>query len=473
MAENWQTIDWARVEQQVRQMQAEIVKAARAGNTRGIIQWQDRLTQSREARWLAVRRVTSSGGKHTSGVDKDVWTRPAQKWEAAQRMDPRSYRPQPARRTYIPKANGAQRPLGILTMADRAMQALYYFAVDPVAETLSDPHSYGFRQYRSTADAITRCLDIFREPNAPEWVLEADIEACFDSISHQWLLEHVLMEQRILKAWLSAGYVEKGKTFATTKGLPQGGVISPTLANMALDGLERLLHEHFAYRANRTRSDRVQLVRFADDFIVTATNKAMLGEEVKPLLAQFLAQRGMQFSASKTRMTRVNEGFEFLGFHVKKPLFGRVQAAPTRKRFEAVMQQVQATLQDASVTTAAQAIARLTPVIRGWATYYDHVEQRGMFAELDDAVSHACEAWAKRRHPGWFTGKAIARYFAPIKGQSPCFTDERGQRLFRAQEMPLRQHAAIDPASNAYDPQWDRYFATRKRAHRTETKKIA
>ena len=160
-------------------------------------------------------------------------------------------------------------------------------------------------------------------------------------------------------------------------------------------------------------------------------------------------------------------GVEFLGFHVKKPLFGRAQAAPTRKRFEAVMQQVEAALRDERAT-ATQLIARLTPVIRGWATYYDHVENRALFAELDDAVFQALEAWAKRRHPGWFNRKAIAQYFTPIKKQSPCFTDERGRRIFRAQEMPLRRHAAIDSACNAYDPQWERYLAARRRQHRTE-----
>ncbi len=280
-----------------------IVQAAKEGRWGKVRALQRLLTHSYSGKVLAVRRVTENKGKKTPGVDREIWDTPEKKIQAVHELKRRGYQPQPLRRVYIPKSDGkTMRPLGIPSMKDRAQQALYLLALDPVAETTADHNSYGFRQQRSCADAMEQCFTTPSKPN-PQWILEGDIKSCFDRISHDWLLAHVPMERAILQKWLKAGYLDKHVLHETTDGTPQGGIISPAFANCALDGLERLLKEKFPTKKPLPslggKVPCVNFIRYADDFIITGRTKELLEGEIKPLVEQFLQERGLELSPTR------------------------------------------------------------------------------------------------------------------------------------------------------------------------------
>ena len=239
LAPDWHSIDWKAVYRNVRRLQARIVKAVREGRWNKVKALVYLLTHSYSGRALAILRVVSNSGARTPGVDGILWNTPEAKSAAFRTLCRHGYRPQPLRRVSIPKSNGQRRGLGIPTMADRAMQALYLLGLDPIAETLADGHSYGFRLERCCADALDECHKILRGPPGPSWILEGDIKACFDQISHLWLIEHIPMDKDVLRKWLKAGFLEKHVLFATTEGTPQGGIVSPALANRTLVSLAR------------------------------------------------------------------------------------------------------------------------------------------------------------------------------------------------------------------------------------------
>src|SRR2546428_4522933 len=291
---DWQAIDWPTVRREVRRLQLRIAKAIGAGKhgKAKALQWL--LTHSRSAKLLAVKQVTDNKGAKTPGVDNKVWRTDRQKYVAAQNLKRRGYRPQPLRRLCSPKKNGKLRPLSIPVMQCRAMQALHALALKPVAETVADRNSYGFREGRSCADAIGQCFIALAKSYAPVWVLEGDIKSCFDRISHRWLLKSIPMDKRTLQQWLQAGYWEEGRLFPTSEGTPQGGIISPLLANLTLDGMEQAIRSRI-----KIRRDQVNFIRYADDFVVTARTKETLEQIVKPVLVAFLAQRGLELYAQR------------------------------------------------------------------------------------------------------------------------------------------------------------------------------
>ncbi len=260
-AQRWLAIDWPEVEKHVYRLQVRIAKSIREqrwGRARAL---QHLLSRSFAAKVLAVKRVISNKGSRTAGVDGVLWTSPGQYWRAAQKLRTAGYRAQPLRRIYIPKKNGKRRPLGIPTLHDRAMQALYALGLKPIAETTGDKHSYGFREKRSLHDACKQGFIVLAQRTAAQWVLEADIKACFDRISHEWLLTHIPLPKRVLRQWLKAGYMDKEARYETEDGTPQGGIISPILCNMALDGLEELV-----VPASRSRGrSKLHVIRYADD----------------------------------------------------------------------------------------------------------------------------------------------------------------------------------------------------------------
>jgi RNA-directed DNA polymerase len=458
---NWKALDWKAIQQQVRRLQVRIAKAYQDGDYRRVSALQWLLTHSSAAKWLAVWRVTTNRGAKTPGVDNVVWRTDRQKLQAADNLKRHGYRPKPLRRIYIPKKNGKLRPLSIPTMHDRAMQALYALALAPIAETGGDPYSYGFREGRGCADALKHVHLVLCKKRSPQWVLEGDIKACFDEINHQWLLQHVLMDRQILRKWLKAGYWEKGQLFPTSKGTPQGGVISPILANLALDGMQKAVAQ-----AASSKGDQVHFVRYADDFIVTGASQEILEQKVRPALTDFLTPRGLVLSEQKTVITPITKGFNFLGHTVRR--FGdKLLTSPAKSNVKALHEKIRLCIHSALGYSQEKLLLKLNPLIRGWAFYYRHGTSKRTFVRLDHQVFWQLWRWAKRRHPDKSAKWKRHKYFSAAKGNfSVRLTKESGQSqvlsLYKASSTKIKRHTKIRGAANPYDPSYTRYFELRR-----------
>lgn len=454
----WHDVEWVKVYQAVARLQARIAKAVKAGEWRKARSLQRLLIKSAGAKALAVRRVTENRGRKTPGVDGQTWSTPDEKWLAVTGLSTKRYRTLPLRRIYIPKANGDRRPLGIPTMRDRAMQALHLLALEPVAETTADSHSYGFRRERSTADAIEQVKNSLDRKDSARWVLEGDIKGCFDNISHDWLISNVCMDKGVLRKWLKAGFVETGRLFPTKAGTPQGGIISPVLANMALDGLQVELTGLFR-TVRESRTAKVHLVRYADDFVITGSSKELLENEVKPLVEKFLAARGLVLSASKTKITHVTEGFDFLGWNVRY-FKDRLLTQPSKKNRKAFLDKVRNLLRENKSATQVEVIDKLTRVIRGWGNYHRCQNASRTFAKCDHQIWQALWRWAVRRHPTKGKKWIKERYFKRIKGRDWRFA-EKDKLLPVLAGYHIRQHVKIKAEANPFDPGFDKYFSDR------------
>lgn len=475
---DWNQIDWAKVHQTVRRLQMRIAKAVREGRWGRVKALQRLLTTSFSGKALAVKRVTENRGKSTPGVDRIIWDTPGKKVRGMSSLKRRGYRPQPLRRVYIPKANGKLRPLGIPTMKDRAMQALPLLALLPIAETTADPNSYGFRPYRAARDAVGQCFTVLAQRGSAEWVLDADISGCFDEISKDWLIANIPMDKAILRKWLDSGYMQDGAWHATQAGTPQGGIISPTLANMALDGLEAMLWSHFG-PGHRNRKNKVYLIRYADDFVVTGSSREVL-EDAKMLIEEFLSERGLSLSAEKTRIVRVEEGFDFLGWTVRK-MKGKLFVTPARKNVAAFQRKVRAIIKGATSMAQGELIGRLDPVIRGWANYHRNQVAKETFEKVDHYIWGLLWRWACRRHSNKSRGWVKDKYFPREGSRNWVFRAARTRdsgvtthtQLMNAADVAIRRHVKIRATANPFDPTWDSYFATRRRSPKWLTFKPA
>lgn len=464
---DWNQIDWGKVRQSVRRLQVRIAKAVKEGRWGRVKALQRLLTTSFSGKSLAVKRVTENQGKRTPGVDRIIWDSPGKKVRGISSLKRRGYRPQPLRRVFIPKANGKLRPLGIPTMADRAMQALHLLALLPIAETTADPNSYGFRPYRAARDAAEQCFIALRGTRTAEWVLDADISGCFDEISKDWLVANIPMDKAILQKWLNSGYMHDGKLFETRAGTPQGGIISPTLANMTLDGMEAMLWGHFGPQ-HRNRHTKVHLIRYADDFVITGSSEEVL-VKAKALIEGFLSERGLTLSAEKTKIVRVEEGFDFLGWTMRR-LKGKLFIKPARKNVAAFHRKVRAIIKSAASMTQGNLIATLNPVIRGWANYHRNQVAKEVFQKADHLIWRRLWRWACRRHPKksrrWVKDKYFprdgTRKWVFMAALTRDLGDETVVRLIKASDTAIRRHVKIRAATNPFDPAWEGYLALRR-----------
>ena len=457
---SWHQINWSKAHQDVRRVQLRIAKATREGNLRKVKSLQRLLTHSFHAKALAVKRVTENQGKATPGVDGQTWSTPNAKFQAISSLKRKGYHPLPLRRVYIPKSNGKKRPLGIPTMKDRAMQALYKLALEPVAETLADGNSYGFRPERACADAIGNTFSVLGWKRSSQWILEGDIKSCFDEISHDWLMNNIPMDRGILRKWLKAGYIDRKKLFPTEAGTPQGGIISPTLSNMTLDGLEKALMPF--------RRRKVNFVRYADNFIVTGDSKELLEQEIKPVIIGFLKERGLTLSEEKTKVTHIEEGFDFLGQNVRK-YNGKLLIKPSKKNIKTFLEKVRKVLKVNMTAKQESLICLLNPIIGGWANYHRHVVAKKTFGWVDNQIWRKLWQWCKRRHPNKGKRWIKARYFHKFGSRNGVFaakaeknngkTDFR--KLYLTSNTPIRRHVKIKAEAHPFDMIWESYFEER------------
>jgi len=465
-ANHWDSINWKTVEASVRRLQRRIAKAFREkryGKARAL-QWL--LTHSVHAKQLAVKRVTQNRGAKTPGVDQITWRTPNQKQHAVQTMKRRGYQTSPLKRIYIPKGRtGKLRPLSIPTMQCRAMQALYLLALEPIAEMMADKHSYGFRPRRSTADAIGQCFSALSRRTSARYILEADIAACFDKISHSWLMENIPMDKQILAKWLAAGYVDGNEIHETTVGTPQGGIISPCLLVITLSGLEAAVR---AVISNQKR-DKVHLSIYADDFVITGATQEILVNTVKPTVEEFLSARGLTLSPDKTKLTHIDEGFDFLGMNLRRYDGGKLIIKPAKANVIAFLSEIKKVITDNRAAKTENLIYLLNAKLRGWTNYYRHVCSKRTFEYISNRLFNLVWRWAIRKHPNksprWCRKKYFRRkdnrdwiFFTRIQqanGQSKLLD------LFQPAKVKIRRHIMIRPNANPYDPQFKDYFIRR------------
>lgn len=459
---NWNAINWPSVESHVNRLQLRIAKAIKAGRygKAKALQWL--LTHSFYAKVLAVKRVTQNAGKYTAGVDGVIWKTAKQKINAAYTLNRKGYKAEPLRRIYIPKRNGKLRPLGIPTQRDRAQQALHLFGLMPIAEIRADENSYGFRPKRSTHDAIEQCFNLLSRGFSAQWILEGDIKACFDKISHNWLLDNVMMDKNVLKQWLKAGFIEENLFKNTLEGTPQGGIASPTLANIALDGLEKVVNDLSEI------GDPIRFVRYADDFICTAKTQETLQTKVLPAIINFLKERGLELSLEKTKITHINDGFDFLGFNIRK-YEGKLLIKPSKVSIKKISESLKETVQALGNALTAKLIGNLNSKIRGWANYYKSSVAKEIFNDIDHIVFESLWKMLKSKHPNknlhWIRNK----YFTRIGGVSWCFfckvKTKSGPKIYtliRAVKTKIKRHLKIKGKATPFDEDYKEYLAKRE-----------
>lgn len=458
----WDAINWHKASVGVRRLQMRIAKAFREGKHSKVKTLQWLLTHSLSAKVLAVRRVVQNRGSKTPGIDNILWKTSGQKMRAALSLKRKGYQTKPLKRIYIPKKQkGKLRPLSIPTMQCRAMQALHSLALEPIAESIADKNAYGFRPLRSTADAIEQCFKTLSQKGSAKYILEGDIRACFDTISHQWLLKNTPMDKEILGKWLAAGYIEKGKLNATNTGTPQGGVISPMLLVVTLSGLEK------AVKAITKQSDKVHVCVYADDFIITGSSQELLANKIRPVVDNFLHERGLVLSEEKTHITTIDEGFDFLGMNIRK-YNNKLIIKPAKNSVKNFLGDIRETIKMNATAKTENLIRLLNPKIRGWANYYAHVCSKETFGNVDHHLFTALWSWSKRRHPNKSAKWIKTKYFRHDNLRDWIFSThvktKQGKNhldMVTSSQTPIIRHIKIRADATLYNPEFRDYLDKR------------
>lgn len=471
---SWNSVNWKNANKVVRRLRQRIFKATKGGNLKLVRNLQKLLMRSYSNILLSVRRVTQlNEGSKTAGVDKLLVTTPAARGKLVdilRKFIP--WQPLPVKRVYIRKSNGKQRPLGIPCIVDRCLQAIVKNALEPYWEAHFERTSYGFRPGRSCHDAIERIHLMSKANSTKKWVVDADIEGCFDNISHIPLVKAIgnFPARKLIQQWLNAGYVDKGVFHDTNAGVPQGGIISPLLANIALHGMESALGIRYD-KNGHTIGDR-GIVRYADDLVVFCKSQED-AVTARDTLQEFMFTRGLTLSKSKTHIVRLLDGFNFLGFHIKQypdstTKTGRkVLIKPSKESLQNIRDTIKQVWLDNKSCSVDFVIDKLNPIIRGIANYYRTVVSSQIFSSLDRWMFVRERRYAKRMHTKKSQSWRNHRYWGRLnfdRNDYWVFGDKRtGKYLLKFSWFNIRRHPMVKGAASPDDPELNSYWNSRKK----------
>lgn len=469
---DWHSIDWKRANRAVRNLRQRIFKATQAGDTNKVRQLQKLMLRGYSNTLVSVRKVTQvNAGKHTPGIDKIIVKTPEAREKLIETIH--SYQPwhtRPARRIYIPKSNGKQRPLGIPTVLDRVHQARVKNALEPQWEACFEGTSYGFRPGRGCHDAIMSIYSLAKAGSRRRWIVDADIKGAFDNISHEYLMKAIdnFPAKELIKQWLKAGYVDKNVFHETTSGTPQGGIISPLLANIALHGMESML-KVVRWGRNKTNFGNRAVVRYADDFVIFCESEEDTRNVINDLTI-WLSERGLSPSEEKTRVVHITEGFDFLGFNIRQYKNAstrtgfKVLIKPSKKSIQILKDNLRVLWKGFRGANPIAITTKLNPIIRGWANYYRMANASDTFSYLDTHMFNKAVRWAKSTHNNktwkYITQKYWGRWNRACNDK--WVFGDKNTFLYKFAWFKIKRHTHVKGRASKDDPALKQYWENRE-----------